>query len=76
MSDTPTYYLFVLLGPVHETGIRLPNIICYSGLVRGTITMDSVLKSLSDEYQPHGDETPWKVSEQFQDTGIPSLLGA
>lgn len=44
--------------------------------LEGQISKDSVLKSLSDGYQPSGDQIPWKVSEQFQDTNFPSLSGA
>lgn len=77
MSDAPAHHLFVLLGPVDETENRLPDILCVIQVcLEGQISKDSVLKSLSDGYQPSGDQIPWKVSEQFQDMNFPSLSGA
>lgn len=77
MSDAPAHHLFVLLGPVDETENRLPDILCVIQVcLEGQITKDSVLKSLSDGYQPSGDQIPWKISEQFQNSDFPSLSGA
>ena len=39
-------------------------------------TNERMLKSLSEGTSPSGDQIPWKVSEQFQDSEFPSLSGA
>ncbi|KAH9311210.1 hypothetical protein KI387_026245, partial [Taxus chinensis] len=77
MSDAPAHHLFVLLGPVDETENRLPDILCVIQVcLEGRIRKGLVLKSLNEGSQPSGDQIPWKVSEQFQNTDFPSLSGA
>ncbi|KAL4195527.1 hypothetical protein AMTRI_Chr05g73770 [Amborella trichopoda] len=77
MADAPAHHLFVLLGPVDESKNVLPDILCVIQVsLEGQISRASVMKSLSEGYQPSGDQIPWKVSEQFQDKGFPSLSGA
>ena len=44
--------------------------------LEGQISRKSAMKSLSDGYQPSGDQIPWKFCEQFQDTVFPGLSGA
>lgn len=44
--------------------------------MEGRISKESALRSLSEGTSPSGDQIPWKVSEQFQDTEFPSLSGA
>lgn len=44
--------------------------------LEGQISRKSAIKSLSDGYQPHGDQIPWKFCEQFRDAVFPSLSGA
>lgn len=76
MSDAPAHHLFVLLGPVDETQNAMPDIICVAQVcLEGRISKESALRSLSDGTSPSGDQIPWKISEQFQDTEFPSLSG-
>ena len=44
--------------------------------LEGQISRKSAMKSLSDGYQPHGDQIPWKFCEQFWDPDFPRLSGA
>lgn len=44
--------------------------------LEGQISRKSAMRSLSDGYQPSGDQIPWKFCQQFQDTVFPSLSGA
>lgn len=44
--------------------------------LEGQISRKSAIRSLSDGYQPSGDQIPWKFCEQFQDTVFPGLSGA
>ncbi|XP_059432012.1 RNA cytidine acetyltransferase 2-like [Corylus avellana] len=77
MADAPAHHLFVLLGPVDESKNQLPDILCVIQVsLEGQISRKSAIKSLSDGYQPSGDQIPWKFCEQFQDTSFPSLSGA
>lgn len=77
MADAPAHHLFVLLGPVDESKNQLPDILCVIQVsLEGQISRKSAIKSLSDGYQPSGDQIPWKFCEQFQDTNFPSLSGA
>ncbi|OMO55941.1 hypothetical protein CCACVL1_26892 [Corchorus capsularis] len=77
MADAPAHHLFVLLGPVDESRNQLPDILCVIQVaLEGQISRKSAMKSLSDGYQPHGDQIPWKFCEQFRDAVFPSLSGA
>ncbi|KAG2711709.1 hypothetical protein I3760_04G089400 [Carya illinoinensis] len=77
MADAPAHHLFVLLGPVDESKNQLPDILCVIQVsLEGQISRKSAIRSLSDGYQPSGDQIPWKFCEQFQDTVFPSLSGA
>eukprot|EP00250_Pteridium_aquilinum_P001459 c11649_g1_i2 orf=138-3227(+) len=77
MSDAPAHHLFVLLGPVDESQNTMPDILCVAQVcLEGRISKESALRSLSEGTSPSGDQIPWKVSEQFQDTEFPSLSGA
>ncbi|XVF61787.1 hypothetical protein PTKIN_Ptkin08bG0158500 [Pterospermum kingtungense] len=77
MADAPAHHLFVLLGPVDESRNQLPDILCVIQVsLEGQISRKSAVKSLSDYYQPHGDQIPWKFCEQFRDPVFPSLSGA
>ncbi|MCO5612539.1 hypothetical protein L7F22_066807 [Adiantum nelumboides] len=77
MSDAPAHHLFVLLGPVDESQNTMPDIFCVAQVcLEGKISKESALRSLSEGSAPSGDQIPWKVSEQFQDTEFPSLSGA
>lgn len=77
MSDAPAHHLFVLLGPVDESQNGMPDILCVAQVsLEGRISKESALRSLSEGTSPSGDQIPWKVSEQFQDTEFPSLSGA
>ncbi|XP_050292456.1 RNA cytidine acetyltransferase 1 [Quercus robur] len=77
MADAPAHHLFVLLGPVDESKNQLPDILCVIQVcLEGQISRKSAIKSLSDGYQPSGDQIPWKFCEQFQDTVFPGLSGA
>ncbi|KAJ7951699.1 RNA cytidine acetyltransferase [Quillaja saponaria] len=77
MADAPAHHLFVLLGPVDESKNQLPDILCVLQVcLEGQISRKSAMKSLSDGYQPFGDQIPWKFCEQFRDTVFPSLSGA
>ncbi|XVF15033.1 hypothetical protein REPUB_Repub09cG0114600 [Reevesia pubescens] len=77
MADAPAHHLFVLLGPVDESKNQLPDILCVIQVsLEGQISRKSAIKSLSDGYQPHGDQIPWKFCEQFRDPDFPRLSGA
>ncbi|KAI3866765.1 hypothetical protein MKW92_052498 [Papaver armeniacum] len=77
MADAPAHHLFVLLGPVDKSKNQLPDILCVIQVcLEGQISHESVLKSLEDGRQPHGDEIPWRFYEQFQDSKFASLSGA
>ncbi|GAB2220812.1 hypothetical protein Droror1_Dr00008485 [Drosera rotundifolia] len=77
MADAPAHHLFVLLGPVNESKNVLPDILCVIQVAHeGQISCKSAIRSLSDGHQPHGDQIPWKLCEQFRDTVFPSLSGA
>ncbi|KAK7858864.1 rna cytidine acetyltransferase 1 [Quercus suber] len=77
MADAPAHHLFVLLGPVDESKNQLPDILCVIQVcLEGQISRKSAIRSLSDGYQPSGDQIPWKFCEQFQDTVFPGLSGA
>ncbi|CAN1345012.1 RNA cytidine acetyltransferase 1 [Linum perenne] len=77
MADAPAHHLFVLLGPVDDTKNQLPDILCVIQVcLEGQISRQSTQKSLREGHQPHGDQIPWKFSEQFRDTTFPTLSGA
>ncbi|KAM7262099.1 hypothetical protein ACFE04_021176 [Oxalis oulophora] len=76
IADAPAHHLFVLLGPVDESKNQLPDIFCVIQVaLEGQISQKSAIKSLSDGYQPFGDQIPWKFCEQFRDTVFPTLSG-
>eukprot|EP01006_Ploeotia_vitrea_P034891 TRINITY_DN65816_c7_g2_i1.p1 TRINITY_DN65816_c7_g2~~TRINITY_DN65816_c7_g2_i1.p1 ORF type:complete len:1119 (-),score=665.11 TRINITY_DN65816_c7_g2_i1:99-3455(-) len=79
ISDAPAHHLFVLLGPLGESGSskQLPDILCVIQVCfEGAISRQSVLKSLSRGKRESGDLIPWCVSQQFQDNDFASLSGA
>ncbi|CAN0865244.1 RNA cytidine acetyltransferase 1 [Linum grandiflorum] len=74
MADAPAHHLFVLTAP---RGEEMPDILCVIQVcLEGQISRKSTMKSLSEGHQPHGDQIPWKFSEQFRDTTFPTLSGA
>lgn len=77
MADAPAHHLFVLVGPVDESQNHLPDILCVIQVcLEGQISRKSAIKSLSNGHRPAGDQIPWKICEEFQDTVFPSLSGA
>ncbi|KAL2531341.1 UPF0202 protein [Abeliophyllum distichum] len=77
MADAPAHQLFVLLGPIDESQNHLPDILCVIQIcLEGQISRKSAIKSYSDGHRPAGDQIPWKICDEFQDTVFPSLSGA
>ena len=59
MSDAPAHHLFVLLGPVTSTN-AMPDILAVIQVcLEGSISRESVLKSLSRGERASGDLIPW-----------------
>lgn len=55
---------------------RIYILTCVQVCLEGQISRKSAIKSISDGRQPAGDQIPWKICEEFQDTVFPSLSGA
>ncbi|KAK4897761.1 N-acetyltransferase 10 [Elasticomyces elasticus] len=77
MSDAPAHQLFVLVPPVQNDTVDLPEILCVLQVaLEGQISKESVLSSLSRGQRAGGDLIPWLVSQQFQDSEFAGLSGA
>lgn len=77
MSDAPAHQLFVLIPPIDEDSLRLPEPLCVIQVaLEGQISKQSVLNSLSRGQRAGGDLIPWLVSQQFQDEEFAGLSGA
>ena len=77
MSDAPAHQLFVLVPPVDEDSVRLPEPLCVIQVaLEGQISKQSVISSLSRGQRAGGDMIPWLVSQQFQDEEFAGLSGA
>ena len=77
MSDAPAHQLFVLVPPVDEDSVRLPEPLCVLQVaLEGQISKQSVFSSLSRGQRAGGDLIPWLVSQQFQDEEFAGLSGA
>ncbi|KAK5695199.1 N-acetyltransferase 10 [Elasticomyces elasticus] len=77
MSDAPAHQLFVLVPPVQNDMVDLPEILCVLQVaLEGQISKESVLSSLSRGQRAGGDLIPWLVSQQFQDSEFAGLSGA
>ncbi|KAK5713513.1 N-acetyltransferase 10 [Elasticomyces elasticus] len=77
MSDAPAHQLFVLVAPVQNDTVDLPEILCVLQVaLEGQISKESVLSSLSRGQRAGGDLIPWLVSQQFQDSEFAGLSGA
>ncbi|KAK3659450.1 N-acetyltransferase 10 [Elasticomyces elasticus] len=77
MSDAPAHQLFVLVPPVQNDTVDLPEILCVLQIaLEGQISKESVLSSLSRGQRAGGDLIPWLVSQQFQDSEFAGLSGA
>jgi len=77
MSDAPAHQLFVLVPPIDDSSLRLPEPLCVIQIaLEGQISRQSVLNSLSRGQRAGGDLIPWLVSQQFQDEEFAGLSGA
>lgn len=77
MSDAPAHQLFVLVPPIDDSSLRLPEPLCVVQIaLEGQISRQSVLNSLSRGQRAAGDLIPWLVSQQFQDEEFAGLSGA
>ncbi|KGG50933.1 tRNA(Met) cytidine acetyltransferase [Mitosporidium daphniae] len=78
MSDAPAHHLFVLLGPASGADEDcIPEILCVLQVcIEGSLSRESILKSISRGQRGGGDLIPWTISTQFQDTEFASLSGA
>ncbi|KAL9266204.1 RNA cytidine acetyltransferase 2-like protein, partial [Drosera capensis] len=56
--------------------LQLTISLCCLVALEGQISRKSAIRILSNGHQPHGDQIPWKFSEQFMDTVFLSLSGA
>ena len=77
MSDAPAHQLFVLVPPLDDSSLRLPEPLCVVQVaLEGQISKQSVLSSLGRGHRAGGDLIPWLVSQQFQDEEFAGLSGA
>ncbi|KAK9467168.1 GNAT acetyltransferase 2-domain-containing protein [Lipomyces arxii] len=77
LSDAPAHQLFVLLPPVEENNLTLPEPLCVVQLaLEGEISKQSIMNNLNRGQRAGGDLIPWIVSQQFQDSEFASLSGA
>ncbi|MCJ1436134.1 killer toxin resistant protein [Xylographa pallens] len=77
MSDAPAHQLYVLVPPIGDDSLRLPEPLCVLQVaLEGQISKQSVLNSLSRGQRAGGDLIPWLVSQQFQDEEFAGLSGA
>jgi N-acetyltransferase 10 len=84
LSDAPAHHLFCLLGPFNNKNstetdkiYQLPEILCVVQVcLEGNISKDSVVDNLKRGKRANGDLIPWTVSQQFNDSDFPNLLGA
>lgn len=77
MSDAPAHQLYVLVPPIDDESLRLPELLCVIQVaLEGQISKESVLSSLSRGQRAGGDLIPWLVSQQFQDEEFAGLSGA
>lgn len=79
MSDSPSQYIFVLLGPLKsstEGKTEMPDILCAIQLcIEGEIKKVTVEGNIERGMKPSGDLIPWNMREQFQDNDFPRLIG-
>ncbi|GAB4850393.1 hypothetical protein Ancab_029698 [Ancistrocladus abbreviatus] len=76
MADAPAHHLFVLLGPVDESRNILPDIFCVIQVcLEGQISRKSAQLSLQMGRLPSGDQIPWKLCEEFDNTDFPTFSG-
>ncbi|VDN56503.1 unnamed protein product [Dracunculus medinensis] len=77
LSDAPAHHLFVLIGPVNEKQIHLPDVLAVIQLcLEGGLSREIVSSSIEKGKRGAGDLLPWTVSNQFLDSGFPMLVGA
>ncbi|EKX39913.1 hypothetical protein GUITHDRAFT_59665, partial [Guillardia theta CCMP2712] len=77
LSDAPAHQIFVLLGPVDDSGTSTPDILCVLQVcLEGQISKESVMSQLSRGVRQAGDLIPWTISQQFQDAEFAGLSGA
>jgi N-acetyltransferase 10 len=77
LADSPSQRIFVLLGPVDAASGRLPDILCAVQIsFEGAMSKRAAMHGLKRGYRAAGDLIPWTLSQQFQDTLIPTLSGA
>lgn len=77
LADSPSQRIFVLLGPVDAESGRLPDILCAVQIsFEGAVSRQAALHGLKRGFRAAGDLIPWTLSQQFQDTLIPTLSGA
>jgi len=65
LSDAPAHQIFVLLGPISQTGSDgLPDILCAVQVCfEGEINKQTIADHLKRGLRPSGDLIPWTVSE-------------
>jgi len=77
LADNPAHRIFVLLGPVAESGTSLPDLLCVVQLaLEGAISKESVSAGLSRGQRASGDLIPWTIAQQFQEPAFGQLSGA
>ncbi|KAA8643528.1 hypothetical protein EYZ11_004275 [Aspergillus tanneri] len=77
MSDAPAHQLYVLVPPIDEDSVKLPEPLCVIQVaLEGRISRQSVLNGLSRGQRAGGDLIPWLVSQQYQDEDFAGLSGA
>lgn len=76
LSDAPAHHLFVLIGPVSETQVHLPEILAVIQIcIEGSLSSATVSSSVERGKRAAGDLVPWTVNQQFMDTEFTSLTG-
>lgn len=76
LSDAPAHHLFVLIGPISETQVHLPEVLVVIQVcIEGTLSSSTVLKNSERGRRAAGDLVPWTINQQFMDTEFTALTG-
>uniref|UniRef100_A0A0N5ADA8 RNA cytidine acetyltransferase n=1 Tax=Syphacia muris TaxID=451379 RepID=A0A0N5ADA8_9BILA len=77
LSDAPAHHLFVLVGPITDTQVTLPEVLVVIQIcIEGALSPSTVLGYTERGRRAAGDLVPWTINQQFMDTEFTALTGA
>ncbi|VDD92139.1 unnamed protein product [Enterobius vermicularis] len=76
LSDAPAHHLFVLIGPIDEAQVNLPEVLVVIQVcIEGALSSSKVSENSERGRRAAGDLVPWTINQQFMDTDFTSLTG-